>query len=179
MPETLEITTIEPASDFSRCGSAASTVLTVCIMSTLNSFCHDSSSGVAASALTLGTTISSPPNSSATSSTHWRTAGPSPTSSARPEARTPVAPSAATAASTSASVRAQIATSEPSAASSFAIARPIPLVPPVTSDFLPFKPRSMSHPLLCGAAQGVRRSVSRPGAHEPRPHRRSLCCAIW
>ena len=64
--------------------SAASTAWTVCIMSTLNSFCQDSRSGLAASALTLGTTISSPPNSAATSSTHWRTAGPSPTSSVRP-----------------------------------------------------------------------------------------------
>ena len=122
-------------------------------MSTLNSCCQASSPGVTASALTLGTTMSSPPNSSATSSTHWRTAGPSPTSSARPEARTPVAASAETASSTSASVRAQIATSEPSAASSFAIALPIPLVPPVTSDFLPFKPRSMmSSPYPCNAA---------------------------
>src|SRR5207249_3817516 len=57
-------------------------------------------------------------------------------------------PSSAAAASSSRWVRAQMATRAPSSARPRATALPIPLLPPVTSATLPFKPRSIGA-LLC------------------------------
>lgn len=101
-----------------------------------------------ASALTLETAISIPPNSAATSATQAISPGPSATSTARPVARTPLAFSAATVCATSSAWRAQIATSAPSAASVSAMAWPIPLVPPVTTARRPFSPRSIGSLLV-------------------------------
>ena len=70
-------------------GIAASTSRTVPIRSTSNSFCHEASSLPIASALTLATTMSTPPKSAATSATQAFNAGPSPTSTARPDSLTP------------------------------------------------------------------------------------------
>src|SRR3954469_23624755 len=87
--------------------------------------------------------MSSPPSSVAASTTQAVSASPSATSSARPDALMPRARNAATVASTSPALRAQIATSVPSAAKCSAMARPMPLVPPVTRAFFAASPRSM------------------------------------
>ena len=136
-PETLEIKVIEAASLCSRWGMAASTIRTECMTSTSNEVFQFSSSTPADRALTLATTASSPPRVSAASETHALSAAPSATSTARPKARTPFSSIALAVAFTSASVRAQKATSAPSSAKQSTIARPIPLVPPVTSARLP------------------------------------------
>ena len=125
---------------------AASTARTVCIRSTSNPLRHDSSVPSMDSALTLATRISRPPSSRAASASHDFSAGPSATSSARPVAFTPLAVRASSAAATSPSLRAHIAMSEPSSAMRSAIARPMPLVPPVMSAFLPCRPKSISFP---------------------------------
>src|SRR6185503_10473526 len=70
-------------------------------------------------------------------------AGPSATSIACPNALTPFAFNDTTAAATSPALRAQIDTSAPSAANRSATARPMPLLPPVTTARLPLSPRSM------------------------------------
>src|SRR5258706_404545 len=99
--------------------------------------------GPRASALTLATMMSMPPNSLPTLPTQAFRAGPSATSRLLPLAFTPFSRSAATALLTSAALRAQIATSAPSLASVCAMARPMPLVPPVTTAFSFLSPRSM------------------------------------
>src|SRR4249919_3849652 len=112
-------------------------------MSTEKDFCQLSAESPTASALTLQTRASRPPSAFAPAATQAVSAGPSATSRAWPNAFTPLALSAATVASTSAALRAQIDTLAPSAAKPSAMARPIPLLPPVTATFLPFNPRSM------------------------------------
>src|SRR4029077_9676822 len=106
-----------------------------------------SSSGMA-SALTLATTMSRPPSSAAVSPTHWRTPASSETSTQRPVTMTPRPAISSAARVTSAAVRAQNATEAPSSASVSAMARPMPLVPPVTRARNPFSPRSMCFPPL-------------------------------
>src|SRR5262245_4241514 len=142
-PETLEISTIEPLEDFSRNGTAAATAFTVCIMSVRNDCSHVSAESPTASALTLQTRASMPPSSAALDVTHAVKAGPSATSSARPNALTPFACNEAIAAATSSTLRAQMETCAPSAANLSAIARPIPLLPPVTTARFPLSPRFM------------------------------------
>src|SRR5262249_24582312 len=161
MPETLEMMTIEAAFDFSRWGRDASTACTVCIMSTSNSLRQLSSLLGMASALTLATRMSRPPSSPAAASIQPRSAAPSATSSARPVALTPVLPRAATAAVTSYACREQMATLQPSAAIVSAIARPMPLVPPVISAFRLRQPRSIAVLPLPGA---LARSIAPRGA---------------
>jgi hypothetical protein len=96
-----------------------------------------------ASALTLQTSASTPPNAPAASATHFFSSIGSPTSNAWPWVRTPLPAKALAAAATSSPLRAQSATLAPSAANRSQIARPMPLLPPVTRAFLPFNPRSM------------------------------------
>src|SRR3954452_4676261 len=112
-------------------------------MSVRNDFSQVSGVSPTASALTLQTMASTPPSSPAAVSIHCFSAGASATSIAAPHDLTPFAASAFTALPTSSGLRAQMATLAPSAAKSSAIARPMPLLPPVTSAFLPFNPRSM------------------------------------
>src|SRR5690349_5737204 len=100
-----------------------------------------SSSGMA-SALTLATTMSRPPSSAAVSPTHCRTPASSETSTQRPVTTPPRAVISSAARSTSAVVRAQNATAAPSSASVSTMARPMPLVPPVTRARSPLSPRS-------------------------------------
>src|SRR6266851_8785404 len=135
---------IDAEEDFSRNGTAAPTAFTVCIMSVRKDFSQLSSESPTARALTLQTSASSPPSSAALAAIHCLSAGPSATSSTLPKAFTPLAFSAETAAATSPSLRAQIETCAPSAAKPSAIARPIPLLPPVTATRFPLSPRSMS-----------------------------------
>src|SRR6266700_254114 len=135
---------IEADLDFSRYGIAAATVLTVCIMSVRNDFSQVSGVSPTASALTLQTMASIPPNSAAAPSTHACKAAGSATSSALPQALTPFAAKTFTTLPTSSALRAQIATLAPSSAKSSAIASPIPLLPPVTRTFFPFSPRSIT-----------------------------------
>src|ERR1051325_10807523 len=101
-----------------------------------------------ASALTLATTMSRPPSAAAVSATHWRTPSASATSRQRPVTTPPRSVSSTAARATSASVRAQKATEAPSSASVSTMARPMPLVPPVTRARSPFSPRSMCFPPL-------------------------------
>jgi hypothetical protein len=119
-------------------------------MSVRNVFSHVSAESPTASALTLHTRASMPPSSPAVDAIHAVNAGPSATSSARPKALTPFAFNDATAAATSSAVRAQIETLAPSAANPSATARPIPLLPPVTTARFPLSPRSMSALPVCG-----------------------------
>src|SRR5215469_2281266 len=100
-----------------------------------------SSSGMA-SALTLATTMSRPPNPAAVSPTHCRTPAWSETSTQRPVTMPPRPVISSAARATSSAVRAQNATAAPSPASVSTMARPMPLVPPVTRARNPFSPRS-------------------------------------
>ena len=127
------MSTIEPLSDFSRKGTAAATALTVCIMSVANDFAQVSGESPTARALTLHTSTSMPPSASALAVIQALKALASVTSTARPKAGTPFFFSAATAASTSPRLRAQSETPAPSSAKVSAMARPMPLVPPVMS----------------------------------------------
>src|SRR3954465_5501860 len=134
---------IEAALDFSRWGNAAATELTVCIMSVRNDFSQVSGVSPTASALTLQTMMSIPPNSPPPPSIHPFNGAGSATSNPLPHDFTPLAASALTALATSSALRAQMATLAPSSEKSSAIARPMPLLPPVTSTLLPFSPRSI------------------------------------
>ena len=88
-----------------------------------------------------------------------------PTASGAPAAR-----SASTAASSAALPRAITATLAPSAARVFAIASPMPLLPPVTTAFDPVKPRSIDSPLVSVAPVAL--SGATPS---PRKQKRSAC----
>src|SRR5262245_54257281 len=117
-------------------------------MSTRNAFSQVSAESPTASALTLHTSASTPPSACALPLTQPASAAGSATSTAAPYALTPFAFSEATAAPTSSALRAQIETFAPSAAKPSAIARPMPLLPPVTSARLPLSPRSISFLLV-------------------------------
>ena len=69
-----------------------------------------------------------------------------------PVAFTPIACSSATAPATWSALRAHTATPAPSPASVSAIARPMPRVPPSTTAFLPFKPKSILFSFVDSAA---------------------------
>src|SRR6185437_15270160 len=70
------------------------------------------------------------------------------TSNALPHAGTPFSAIARTAAATSSALRAHSATLAPSLANISAIARPMPLLPPVITTFFPFNPRSMASSIV-------------------------------
>src|SRR5712671_7975268 len=112
-------------------------------MSVRNDFSQVSGVSPTASALTLQTMVSMPPNSAAAPSIQPFSAAGSATSIALPHALTPFSERLLTTLPTSSALRAQIATLAPSSANSSAIARPMPLLPPVTSTLLPFNPRSI------------------------------------
>src|SRR6266700_880629 len=112
-------------------------------MSVRNDFSQVSAVSPTASALTLQTIVSMPPSSTAAPSIHCFNAAGSATSIPLPHDLTPLAASAFTTLPTSSALRAHIATLAPSAANSSAIASPMPLLPPVTSTFLLFNPRSI------------------------------------
>src|SRR5438477_9542907 len=135
--------TIDADVDFARYGTAAATELTVCIMSVRNDFSQVSGVSPTASALTLQTMVSMPPSWAAAPSIQPFSAAGSATSIAWPHDFTPFATRFFTTLPTSSALRAQIATLAPSAANSSAIASPMPLLPPVTSTFLLFNPRSI------------------------------------
>src|SRR4051794_7042824 len=117
-------------------------------MSVRNDFSQVSGVSPTASALTLQTMLSMPPNSAAAPSIQpFRAAG-SATSIAWPQDLTPFAARVLTTLPTSSALRAQIATLAPSPANSSAIASPMPLLPPVTSAFFPFNPRSIAASLM-------------------------------
>ena len=141
-PDTLAMVTIDAASLRSRWGRAALTRRTVPIMSVSKLACQLAGSSGMASALTLATTMSRPPSSAALSSTHWVRPASSATSTTRPMATRPFLVSTSTASVTSLPVRAQNPTAAPSAPSVSTMARPIPLVPPVTRARRPCRPRS-------------------------------------
>src|SRR5260370_30901696 len=117
--------------------------LTVCIMSVRNDFSQLPGLSPTASELTLKTMVSIPPSSPAAPSIHCFNATGSATSIALPHDLTPFAASPFTTLPTSSALRAQIATLAPSVANSSAMASPMPLLPPVTSAFLPFNPKSI------------------------------------
>ena len=142
-----EINTMLAFSEFSRCGMEASISRTAPSTS-YSKLARQPSSPGALPPLTFDTTQSMPPSASAEAATHALSASASPTSTDWPNAVTSFAESDSTAAETSASLRAQIATLQPSAASDSAIARPIPLLPPVISAFWPLSCRSMMSSLL-------------------------------
>src|SRR5690348_8067678 len=119
-----------------------------------------SSSGMA-SALTLATTMSRPPSSAAVSPTHCRTPASSETSTQRPVTMPPRPVISSAARVTSAAVRAQNATEAPSSASVSAMARPMPLVPPVTRARNPFSPRSTCYLLVTSGQSNYAERVTR------------------
>src|SRR5690349_5536797 len=163
-PETLEMATIEPLSLASRCGSAAVARRTVCMRSTSKEAYQFSSVSGTASALTLATTASMPPSRSAASCTHAVSAGPLRTSSCTPRTPEPRPASAFSVISISAASRAQNSTTAPSSVNASTIARPMPLVPPVTSTREPVSCRSMvvlSEGSSAGAQLGVQAAVGR------------------
>ena len=118
---------------FSRKGMALSTKRTLPIKSTSKPFFQLSSSAPIAKALTLATTISMPPKSAADLATHALRLSALPTSATEPITLLPEADMALAASATSVALRAQKATFAPSLANVSAMARPMPLVPPVTS----------------------------------------------
>src|SRR5882757_620279 len=113
-------------------------------MSVRNDFSQVSAVSPTASALTLQTMVSMPPNWAAAPSIQPLSAAGSATSIPWPHDFTPLADRFFTTLPTSSALRAQIAMLAPSAANSSAIARPMPLLPPVTSALFPFNPRSMA-----------------------------------
>src|SRR5262249_24726948 len=151
-------TTMAPADDFSINGSAASQPNTVAITSISKPRRQAFSSMPWANALTLATKMSTPPSAPAASPTQDLSAPRSATSTDAPQALTPFFPSPATASPTGPALRAHNATSQPSSAKSSQMARPMPRVPPVTSAFLPFNPKSIAAPL---PKERSRRSASR------------------
>src|SRR5437868_246527 len=118
--------------------------------------------------------VSIPSNSLAAPSTHAFNAAGSATSIALPHALTPFIAKALTTLATSSALRAQIATLAPSSAKSSATARPIPLLPPVTSTLFPLSPRSIA------ASVWMRRPAFRknrpPDELHLRPVARALEC---
>src|SRR4051812_32958535 len=104
---------MEAVFDCSSAGNAAATALTVCIMSVRNDFSQVSGVSPTASALTLQTMASMPPNSAAAPSTQAFSASGSATSTPLPQALTFFAVNAVTTLSTSSALRAQIATLAP------------------------------------------------------------------
>src|SRR3954454_20345687 len=142
-PETLEMATIDPLSLASRCGSAAVARRTVCMRSTSKEAYQFSSVSGTASALRWATTASMPPSRSAASSTHAVSPGPLRTSTCTPRTPAPRPARAFSVASISAASRAQNSTAAPSSANASTTARPMPLVPPVTSTREPVSCRSM------------------------------------
>src|SRR5580693_4458496 len=97
----------------------------------------------------LVTQMSIRPNFFSTAATKSRTPSALVTSSARQKISRPAAePISCAVRSTSAEVRAQMATSQPSFASSAAMARPSPLLAAATIATRPFSPRSMSSVLF-------------------------------
>src|SRR4051795_552495 len=165
-PETLEIATMEPLLLASRCGRAAVASRTVCIRSTSKQVRQFSSVSSVASALTLATTASIPPSRSAAAPTQAVSAPPSRTSSCTPRTPAPRPANAFSASSISAESRAQNSTAAPSSANASTMARPMPLVPPVTSTREPASCRSMRGLLFsegsgAGAQLGVQAAVGR------------------
>src|SRR5690349_22280708 len=114
-----------------------------------------------ASALTLATTMSRPPSSATVSPTHCRTPASSETSTQRPVTKPPRPVISSAARATSAAVRAQNATAAPSSASVSAMARPMPLVPPVTRARNPFSPRSTCYLLVTSGQSNYAERVTR------------------
>src|SRR5438552_18898313 len=141
-------------------------------MSVRKDFSQVSGVSPTASALTLQTMVSMPPNSAAAPSTHVFNATGSATSIALPHALTPFTANAFTTLPTSSALRAQIATLAPSAAKSSATASPIPLLPPVTSTFFPLSPRSIA------ASVRVRRPAFRANRPPDELHLRPVACAL-
>src|SRR5258706_9682707 len=142
-------------------------------MSVRNDFSQVSAVSPTASALTLQTRVSIPPSSPAAASTHCFNAAGSATSIAPPHDLTPFVANAFTTLPTSSALRAQMATLAPSSAKSSAIARPMPLLPPVTSALLPFNPRSMiASPLM------MTRPASRGQAASFDLHPGPVACAF-
>src|SRR5882757_6352844 len=121
-------------------------------MSVRNDFSQVSAVSPTASALTLQTMVSMPPNWAAAPSIQPFSAAGSATSIPCPHDLTPVAERRFTTLPTSSALRAQIAMLAPSAANSSAIASPMPLLPPVTSALFPFNPRSMVASVMSTAA---------------------------
>src|SRR4051794_2949612 len=142
-PVTLEMATIDPLSLASRCGSAALASRTVCMRSISKEAYQFSSVSGTARALTLATTASIPPRRSAAAVTHAVSAAPSRTSSCTPRTPAPRPASAFSVSSISPASRAQNSTAAPSSANASTTARPMPLVPPVTSTREPVSCRSM------------------------------------
>src|SRR6516162_2394928 len=120
------------------------------------------------SALTLQTTQSMPPSSAAAPSTQPFNAVGSATSNPLPQALTPFAAKAFTTLATSSPLREQIATLAPSVAKSSAIARPMPLLPPVTSTFFPFSARSIAASVALHLGPVARAFERRGGAVDGR-----------
>src|SRR5262249_35965875 len=95
-----------------------------------------------------------PPRPSAAWSTQDCSASPSATSATVPKTVPPRSVSAFSAAATSPAVRAQKPTAAPSSTNASTIARPIPLVPPVTIARLPGRFRSIPAPPCCLPSHG-------------------------
>ena len=123
-----------------------------------------------ASALTLATKMSRPPSASAASPIQFaqrRQVGHVDRAAGRLDA---VRARVATVWSTASRWRAQIAISQPSAASRLAMAWPMPRVPPVTIAFLPFSPRSMPSPSPASTPGRLLPQFGGPRLHErPAP----------
>src|SRR5580692_4774833 len=96
----------------------------------------------------LATRRSRPPNAAATSSTACCSADASMTSAATVATGTPRPSRRSAAAARPSALRATSPTATPSAASAPAIANPMPLLPPVITARLPFRPRSMCAPIV-------------------------------
>src|SRR3954453_1261418 len=135
--------TIDPWPLASRYGSAAFDRRTVCMRSVSKPVYQFSSVSGTAIALTLATTASRPPIRSAAASTQPVSAAPSRTSSWTPRTPAPRPASPFSVVSISPASRAQNSTAAPSSANASTTARPMPLVPPVTSTREPVSCRSM------------------------------------
>src|SRR5215470_4512743 len=111
----------------------------------------------------LLTQMSTGPRSRSMAATAAPTCAASRTSQAYPRAVPPVAPMALAASSAPSAFRSQIATRQPSPASTVASARPRLRAPPVTSATRSRIPRSTSPPLELGLALGEKRLDSLGG----------------
>src|SRR3981081_3272890 len=159
--------TIDAASLSSRYGSAASTMRTEPIRSMPKHLAQFSSVSGVAIALTFATRMSIPPRAAADSATHAARATPSATSTAEPTTVLPEDPSSAWVTVTASRPRAQNATEAPSSRRVSTTARPIPLVPPVTSARKPARCRSIPVAFPSMGAECVATGPASSGEPDP------------
>ncbi len=145
-PEIDEILITEPPPVCAIQGVTVQVARTAAMMSTSKLACQPASSSVTPKPDGLLTRTSTRPSAPCAASRKDFSASALPTSQLAANTLTPSPAMACRTSSSASAPRAQIATFAPSRAKPSAMARPMPLLAPVTMTPLPFSPRSMSLP---------------------------------